>query len=237
MGASDRFSQTITRDKIDGAAQWELRPLATGTRAPGPAPLSKPGNGRELSGFEAGQAQGYAEALRNAQAARAADLQRFETMLQQMQTRFDELTLNAADALLDLALDVAAQVVRHEIRTDRSTLMPVVREALALVIDTHAHPTVRVSPQDFELVRGSLQADGQFHGCRVQADPGITQGGCRVETPHGEVDATLPTRWRRVVQNLGVNVPPPDVSEPPADPAGPAVTTTPGATRTDAGAA
>jgi len=214
MGASDRFSRTIPKDKIGGTANWELRPLAGGTRIAGSAPLSARGTGagREQSGYELGRTQGYADVMRNAQQARASDLQRLESLLTGLEKRFDELSLQASDCLLDLALDIAGQVLRHEIQTRRDVILPVVREALSLIVDAHAHPTVRLSPLDFELVRESLRADGQFHGCRFLADPAIQPGGCRVESPHAEIDATLATRWRRVVQTLGSDAPVPEIN-------------------------
>ena len=214
MGASDRFSRTIPKDKIGGTANWELRPLAGGTRIAGSAPLSARGTGagREQSGYELGRTQGYADVMRNAQQARASDLQRLESLLTGLEKRFEELSLQTSDCLLDLALDIAGQVLRHEIQTRRDVILPVVREALSLIVDAHAHPTVRLSPLDFELVRESLRADGQFHGCRFLADPAIQPGGCRVESPHAEIDATLATRWRRVVQTLGSDAPVPEIT-------------------------
>ncbi len=214
MGASDRFSRTIPKDKIGGTANWELRPLASGTRVAGSAPLSVRGTGagREQSGYEAGRAQGYTDVMRNAQQARAADLQRLESLLAGLDKRFEELALQSADCLLDLALDIAGQILRREIQTHRDSILPVVREALSMIIDAHAHPTVRLSPVDFELVRESLRGDGQFHGCRFLADPAIQPGGCRVDSPHAEVDATLATRWRRVIQTLGSAAPAPEIT-------------------------
>jgi flagellar assembly protein FliH len=215
MGASDKFSRTIPKDKLGGTTQWELRPLAAGTRVGGSAPLSaRPSTAERFQeGYEAGRAQGHAEVLRSAQQARAADLQRLETLLAQLQVRIDELAGATADSLLDLAVDIAAQVLRREVQTRRDAILPVVREALSLVIDSHAHPTIRLAPRDFELVREALSADGQFQGCRFAADPGLAPGGCRIETPHGEVDATLATRWRRVVQTLGVEAPVPPIDD------------------------
>ena len=216
MGASDRFSRTISKDKIGGTANWELRPLAGGTRVAGSAPLSVRGSGagREQSGYEAGRAQGYADVMRSAQQARTADLQRIESLLTGLQSRFDELAAQAADRLVELALEIAGQVLRQEIQTRRDAILPVVREALAMIIEAHAHPTVRLSPTDLELVRDALRADGQFHGCRFLADGSIQPGGCRVESPQAEVDATLATRWRRVVQTLGSAEPPPELTMP-----------------------
>jgi flagellar assembly protein FliH len=33
----------------------------------------------------------------------------------------------------------------------------------------------------------------------------IEPGGCRLETSHGELDATLETRWKNVLESLGQN--------------------------------
>jgi len=216
MGASDRFSRTIARDKISAAGNWKLRPLSGGSRITGSSSLSARGGGSdpEKNAFEAARAQGYAEGLRNAQQAHAAGLQRLDGLLAQLQLRFDELSEKGADALLDLALDVASQVLRSEVQTRRDTVLPVVREALAMVIHAHAHPTVRLAPSDFALVHAALSTDGQLHGCRFLADPAMPVGGCRIESPMGEIDASLPTRWRRVVQTLGANVAAPEIAAP-----------------------
>jgi flagellar assembly protein FliH len=213
MGAPERFSRTTAKAKFAGTSQWELRPLAGGNRVAGSTSLSARGTdaSREQSGYEAGLARGHADAMRSAQQARAADAARLEGLLAQLRNGFDELSSGTADILLDLALDVAAQVLRREVQTHRDTILPVVREALGLVIESHAHPTVRLAPADFALVRHALQDDGRLQGCRCVEDPAIPAGGCRVETAHGEVDATLATRWRRVVQSLGCTTPAPEV--------------------------
>lgn len=212
MGAGERFSQTIPKDQLGDTSQWELRPLAGGRRVGDSTPLSaRPSDAdRAKDGYEAGKAQGYADAMRTTQQARAADLQRLEVLFAKFRTEFDDLSGHAADALLDLAIDIAAQVLRQEIRTRPEVILPVVREALALVEGAHAHPTLHLAPADFDLVRAALPTDGQLQGCRFVADAAVERGGCRVESANGQIDATLPTRWRRVLQTLGASVPLPE---------------------------
>jgi flagellar assembly protein FliH len=72
-----------------------------------------------------------------------------------------------------------------------------------MIIDQHAHPRVFLNPQDFALLRADFEADGLFKGCRFIADARIARGGCRVETAQGEIDATVATRWERVLAALG----------------------------------
>ncbi len=190
---------------------WELHPLSDGVSLATAKRLT-PRNGlhaaqERQSGYEEGRAQGYADAAaevrRAAQQARAADLQRLEAILVRMQSRFDELTAQGADALLDLAIEIAAQVLRREVRTQRDAILPVVREALALVTESHGHPTVRLSPADIAFVRDALSEDGHLRGARFVEDPTVEPGGCRVDTSQVEIDATIGTRWRRTLEALG----------------------------------
>jgi len=223
MGAGDRFTRTIRKDQVGDTAQWEMRPLAGGRRVGDSVALSaRPGEAERMrDGYEAGKARGYAEAQLSAQQARAADVQRLERLLGGLQAEFDGLAGRTADALLDLAVDIAAQVLRQEVATRREVILPVVHEALALVEGASARPTVHLAPLDFELVRGALQADGRLQGCRLIADPAIAPGGCRLESAHGQIDATLATRWRRVVQTLGLQTPLPDMAHAAASAAAP----------------
>lgn len=193
------------------ATPWELHPLAHGATLATAKRLT-PRDGlhaaqERQSGYEAGRTQGLAEATeevrRNAEQARIADRQRLDAVLTRMQSRFDELTSQGADALLDLAIEIASQVLRHEVRTRRDAILPVVHEALALVTEAHGHPTVRLSPADFSFVRDALAEDGQFRGCRFLEDPTIEPGGCLVDTSQLEIDATIATRWRRTLETLG----------------------------------
>jgi flagellar assembly protein FliH len=209
MGANDRFSQTIRKKELGEHAPFELRPLAGGRRVGDSTPLSpRPSDAeRAKDGYAAGREQGYADAQRDVQRARAVDLQRLEALMASLQGEFDQLAARTADALLDLAVDIAAQVLRQEVQTRREAILPVVHEALGLLQAARAHPTVRLAPIDFETVRTAMQSDGQFQGCRFVADASIAPGGCRVESASGEVDATLPVRWRRVLQTLGVDAP------------------------------
>ena len=208
MGASDRvFSRKIPKDQVGGAANWELRSLGDS------AQVSRNPNSlwseRERRAFERGREQGALEATRAAQQVRAGHLERIGQVIASLQAGLDELATRGADTLLDLALEVARQVLRRELSLQRDAALPVVREAISLIADHAAHPRVHLNPQDLALVSAELEADAGYRGCRFIADVGVQPGGCRIETAHGEIDATLETRWRRVVGTLGASAPGP----------------------------
>ncbi|NLC37416.1 MAG: flagellar assembly protein FliH, partial [Alcaligenaceae bacterium] len=62
---------------------------------------------------------------------------------------------------------------------------------------------LRVNPADLDLVDEYLQQSGSVTHWRLQADMSIDRGGCVAETALGNIDATLQTRWQRVVSTLG----------------------------------
>ena len=126
-------------------------------------------------------------------------------VLDALRGRFGELESDGAEQLLTLALTIARQVMRREMDVDRTAVMPALHEAVHAVIDQQAHPRVHMNPQDLAHLRDSLDADGLLKGCRFIADPAISRGGCRVETGHSDVDATIESRWNRVLAAVGID--------------------------------
>jgi flagellar assembly protein FliH len=55
------------------------------------------------------------------------------------------------------------------------------------------------------LVRDHLGDQLPHINWRIVEDGTLTPGGCRVEVGASEVDATLETRWRRVVEGIGIS--------------------------------
>ena len=62
-----------------------------------------------------------------------------------------------------------------------------------------------LNPEDAALVRPYLDQVLDKNRLRIVEDVRIVRGGCLIETPQGDLDATLASRWRQVVQVLGSN--------------------------------
>ncbi len=113
------------------------------------------------------------------------------------------LERDAADAVVDLALEVARHALRATLAVRPETIVPIVQEALAGVFDESVRMHLHLNPSDEALVREELGARLAQSNCEIVADASIRPGGCRIETPRAEVDATLETRWRRTLAALG----------------------------------
>ena len=109
-----------------------------------------------------------------------------------------------AKGVLELACEVARQVLRHEMSTNPNALQPVVREALSvLAVDSKA-ALVRLNPLDMEVLAEVLRQEFSNLSLTLLSDAAITRGGCLVESAGTVVDGTVEKRWKRVVASLGL---------------------------------
>jgi flagellar assembly protein FliH len=150
------------------------------------------------TGYSEGQAKGRDEAARLGRAA---------AKLEAAMTGMDS---EVAEELLSLSLELAREVVRNEISARPDALLNVVREALAQL--PHQHASIYLNPEDASLVRSYIGDQLTHAGNRILEDPRLARGDCVLEAGGTHVDATVATRWRRVLSNLGLDdawTPPP----------------------------
>lgn len=150
-------------------------------------------------GHAAGYSSGYSEGqvLARKEGARLVEL---TARLDSAMTQFDQ---RVAKDLLDLALDVARQVVRQALAVKPELLLEVVRETLSQM--PHVHATIQLHPEDASLVRSYLGDQLSHAGHRIHEDRRLARGDCLLESGGTLLDATLATRWRRTVESLGSN--------------------------------
>ena len=143
------------------------------------------------AGYAAGQVAAQEEAGRLARAAASLD---------EALAEFDQ---QVADELLALAMEIARQVVRDEISARPDVIVKVVYEALSQL--PHQHATIFLHPDDASLVR-SYAGDALTHaGHRLLEDVRLNRGDCVLESGSSQSDASLATRWRRVIETLGLS--------------------------------
>ena len=153
---------------------------------------------------EAARTQGYAEGLAAGREHAAVELARLRELAGTLGEAVEGFQQSLAAEVMDLAVAVARQVLRQAVEADPGVVLPVIREAVASL--PHGHPSLRlrvhpdVAGQVGEALRESPLPAGEW---QVIADAAIEPGGCRIETASGEIDATLPARWRAVVAALG----------------------------------
>ncbi len=150
---------------------------------------------------EQGYADGYAEGIAEAQAISA----QLNMVLTHLHAAVTDLSQQIADQLLATSIEIANQVLRQSLKLNPELLLPVVREAVAALHPNSGHPALLAHPDDAALIRKHMGDHLAHNNWRIIEDPALTRGGCRVELGASEVDATLETRWRRVIEAIGVS--------------------------------
>jgi len=157
------------------------------------------------AGLAAGREAGYAEGLAQGREQAAAEAQRLHALVQACAESIGALEEKMGQSLLTLALDIAPPVVRTTLAEQPETVVSAVRDVLHINPTAGGQMRLWANPDDIELIRLHLADELKEGHWRVLADESISRGGCRAETPFGDIDATLQTRWRRVAASLGRN--------------------------------
>jgi flagellar assembly protein FliH len=133
--------------------------------------------------------------------------QRMALLLESAQKGLTDANQQVAQGVLEIACEIARQVVRHELSINPNALLPVVREALSLLMADSKIATVRLHPKDLEVLEEPLEQEFGSAGVTWVADPSLRPGNCLVEAAGTTVDGTLARRWTRAVSALGLDMP------------------------------
>ncbi|MFN3751454.1 MAG: flagellar assembly protein FliH [Thiobacillus sp.] len=190
-----------TPDEPTAFEQWEVVELAASSE---PAPEEAAAAERALLREQA-RAEGYAAGLAAGRQEAEQACGRMKQLAESFGNTLDNLDFRLSDMLLALALDVARQVVAGELSARPERILDVVNLALKQMAESTREARLLLHPDDAALVRPHLDQVLDKNRLRIVEDVRIVRGGCLIETPQGDLDATLPARWRQVVQVLGSN--------------------------------
>ncbi|OYU46718.1 MAG: flagellar assembly protein FliH [Burkholderiales bacterium PBB4] len=163
-------------------------------------------------GYESGFAQGHAQATLEGQKQIANYIRnegqvaatRFASLLDHAQQQIEASQQVIAQGVLELACDIARQVVRRELSCNPNAIQAVVRESLALLLTDGKTALVRMNPLDIEVFAEPLKTEFEHLSLVLVPDNGLLRGSCLTEAAGTVVDGTLEKRWERVVSSLGL---------------------------------
>ena len=193
------IASLIEQAKSEAIAAGRQQGLAEG-RAEGEAAGYSAGL---AAGKQAGYSEGYDLALAQARSEVTHEKECLQTLVGTCAEELAKVEESVGAAMIELALDVARQVVRRELAHRPDTICAVVSEILHAAPAEQPALKIWLNPADIELVRLYLQTDHGHAKWRLYPDASLTRGGCRAESIHGAIDATLQTRWQRVAAGLG----------------------------------
>ena len=213
----------IPGEEIDAVSQWRFNAVDTAAML-----LEQQAQAREQAeqaerirqegyaqGFAEGRAHGHGEAMLEAQQQVNAFLEnqgqetarQLAALVTTAHTQLDAAEQVAARGMLELACELARQVLRHEVATNTQVLLPVIREALTPLIADSKSAVLKLNPLDLDMLREALQVQYPTLPLTLLADESIARGGCVIHSAGTQIDGTLEKRWARAVGQLGLNLP------------------------------
>ena len=155
-------------------------------------------------GFAAGEKDGFrSTTLKVRQEAEEALSVKLASLERLMGVLFDPIAEQDSQiekVMVDLVQHIARQVIQRELVLDSSHIESVMREALKLLPLGVGNVRLYINPQDFEQVKALRERHEETW--RIVEDAALQPGGCRVETEHSRIDATVETRISQIMAKL-----------------------------------
>jgi flagellar assembly protein FliH len=221
----------IPGEDIDTFAQWSFAAVDTASlrlAAESDARQLVEDGARDGASRQAAHAQGFAEGFAQGQARATLEGEhkidlytrthgqavsdRFSQLMQDAQEQLAQSQQVMAQGVLELACELARQVVRQELSVNPNVLQPVIREALGMLAADSKNALVRLNPLDAEVLQDAVQTEFVALNLTFVSDATIKPGGCLITSAGTVVDGNLDTRWRRAIASLGMKLPWDDVA-------------------------
>lgn len=150
----------------------------------------------EQDGFHAGMLK----ARQEAEKVLAERVERLEQLMTHLLAPIQGQDQAIEQALVQLLSQLAQEVIRRELQQDSSHIRQVVQAALKLLPMGAENIRIQLNPQDFEELRQLRERHGQ--SWQLLEDEQILPGGCRIETAHSLIDASVETRLSQALAQL-----------------------------------
>ena len=146
--------------------------------------------------------QGLAEGREAGRAEVHAQVERLAGMFYDLAKPFEVLDAEVERELLTLAMALARQIVRRELKTDPTQIIGIIREAIAALPVAARDVRVHLHPEDATVVRQHLAPTESERAWAIVEDPVMARGGCQITTATSRIDARLETRLGAILSDL-----------------------------------
>lgn len=152
------------------------------------------------AGFSEGYNEGFQKGLGQAEQL----ISQAKEVLEQSRTAFSQYLEACEPYLVAMTLEIAKKIVGDAIQCDPEIALSMIRQAIS-VLDDESSITINVNPEIVAIIEGSKQnLEGQYNNRRIEVvgDPSISIGAL-VESPRGQVDATIETQIANIARAIG----------------------------------
>ncbi len=216
--AGTAYTRFIPREELGDFASWTpgafggapgtARPTVAAAAPPPPEPTAADWQQRIDAARQTGYQDGYRDGLAALENFKAAFAQQATAQIGALLEAFDRQTQvldgQLADAVARTAVQLAEQVLRHELATQPALVAGVAAEAVDAVMLSARHVTLRAHPDDLPLIAEGAEEALAARQARLVADATLARGDVVVDSDVGHVDARVAARWTQALAVLGL---------------------------------
>jgi len=155
-------------------------------------------------GFATGEKEGFhstqLKVRQEAEVALAAKLESLERLMEQFLDPVAEQDTQIEKSMILLVEHIARKVIQRELTTDSRQIGNVLRDALKLLPMGATNVRIFINPQDFEQIKTLRERHEE--NWRIVEDDTLQAGGCRIETEHSRIDASIETRISQAIAKM-----------------------------------
>ncbi|MDH3760592.1 MAG: flagellar assembly protein FliH [Gammaproteobacteria bacterium] len=148
--------------------------------------------------------EGFQQGLIRAQQEAEEMQQRLLQLIDFFEHPLQSLNEDIEHQLTQLAVTLAQQLVRRELKIEPGEIIGLIRDSVKLLPGNTRNISILLHPEDARLVRNalSLETSDEEHSWKLVEDPMITRGGCQINAPPSSINATLENRLSELAASV-----------------------------------
>ena len=155
----------------------------------------------EQEAYEEGFVQGEKDGFELGEKKALKVIENIENLFNEITDLKNDILKQYEKEILELIFAVAEKVVHHEVKLDDTVVKSAIFAALELAVEK-SKVVFNVNPDDYDYVeklRPELfNQNKELKSIVVTSNPAVTRGGCFLETPYGNIDATIESMLEKI---------------------------------------
>jgi len=150
------------------------------------------------------EAEGYQQGLKQAEAEIQSLKDELKTLINFIEQPLKYLNEEIEQQLTQVAVTLAQQLVRRELKIDPGEIVGLIRESVQLLPGNSRKIRIFLHPDDAELVKNVLQLDenDEEQSWKLIEDPMMTRGGCEIKSEQSVINASLENRLSQLAASV-----------------------------------
>ena len=155
-------------------------------------------------GFATGEKEGFhstqLKVRQEAEVALNAKVASLERLMSSLLAPLAEQDQQLEKAMVGLVEHMTRLVIQRELKTDSSHIEQVLRDGLKLLPMGADNIRLFINPQDFDQIKALRERHDERW--KIVEDDSLQPGGCRIETEHSRIDASIETRIKLAMSQM-----------------------------------